>query len=113
MAKIRGVAVNTNPSSKSSRVYNAPRPKTVQTDAPDQTTADEIALQILSDETAKAARRLRLRTYPRPIHTDRDRLRLTIPQIGRDEDFIEESWTISLNPTGGMEHDFLSVVDVS
>jgi hypothetical protein len=81
-------------------------------DPPDQATADALARQELNDGLAKFARRFKLTTLPRPIHGDRDKITITVPQMNRDEDFIEEEQTLSLAPTGTMQRSCLSVVDV-
>jgi len=85
-----------------------------QVDAPDQTTADDIAEQVLADAVAGTAKRIRFRTLPRPIHDDRDRYDLTIPEIGIPTvaAYVEEEWSLPLNGTP-MSHSMLSVVDVS
>jgi hypothetical protein len=86
----------------------------VQVDIPDQTTADNLAAQLLADGIAETARRIRFRTLPRPIHDDRDRYDITIPEIGINtaEGFISEGWTLPLNG-GTMEHSMLSIIAVS
>ena len=85
-----------------------------QVDAPDQTTADDIAEQVLADAVAGTAKRIRFRTLPRPIHDDRDRYDLTIPEIGIPTvaAYVEEEWSLPLNGTP-MSHSMLSVVDVT
>lgn len=95
-------------------IYNDGLTYVVQVDVPDQTTADSLAAQLLADEIAETAKRIRFRTLPRPIHDDRDRYDITIPEIGINtaEGFVEDSWTLPLNG-GTMEHSMLSVVAVS
>lgn len=97
---------------KFSIVYGIGQIAIIPGDPPDQTTADALALQLLNDKLAKFARRMAMSTYPRPIHGYRDRIRVTIPQMGRDEDFIVEDWTISLSPSGKGTYSILSLIDV-
>lgn len=109
---IRGVATNTNATSPSSTIYNAAKIAVFQIDSPDSTTANATALQLLSDLTARSAERIVFETLPRPIHDDRDRLRLIISELDIDTDYVEESWSLPLDATQMMQHTFLSVVDV-
>lgn len=107
------VAINTNARSASSTVFNAPKIRGFQIDVPDAPTAENIAIQILSDETARTAERLVFDTLPRPFHSDRDRFRLVLlAEFGIDADYVEEGWTLPLDPTQLMSHTVLSVVDV-
>lgn len=107
------VAINNKARSGTSTVYVSTQPKSVQVDIADQTTADGLAGQILSDETMRWAKRVRMRTLPRPIHDDRDRLRLTMSELGIDADYVEDEWQLPLNPLEMMSHNFLSVIDVT
>jgi hypothetical protein len=54
-------------------------------------------------------------TLPRPIHDDRDRYDIILPEIGINtvEGYIEDEWRLSLNPIETQEHSLLSVVDVT
>lgn len=108
-----GVGNNVAVRSASSTVWNAPKVLVFQIDAPDSTTATAIAGQVLSDTTAKLARRVVFDTLLRPFHDDRDRIHLTIPEIRINSDFVEESWTLPLDPTQLMSHVFLDVVDLT
>ncbi len=102
---IRGIA--------QSVVYATGDGLVVQVDVPDQTTADALANQLLAEGIAATARRIRFGTLPRPIHDDRDRYDITIPEIYIDtaEGFVEDEWTLPLNG-GAMIHSMLSVVSV-
>lgn len=84
----------------------------IRADVPDQATADALAQQLENDALAKFARRFKLSAYPRPIHGDRDKIHITVPQMGRDEDFIVEEWTLPLDPKGKATYSLLSVIDV-
>jgi hypothetical protein len=113
---IRGAATNASSSNRTSQAYNQPYVKTIQVDAPTLAVANAIALQELSNETARYGRRLLVETLWRPIHEDRDKIHWTIPELGErglDEDMVEESWTLPLDPTTAMSHVCLGVVDVT
>jgi hypothetical protein len=104
--------VENNSGNASSTLWNPPKIAVYQIDAPDQTTATAIATQMLSEVTAKMARRVVLETLLRPYHDDRDRIHLTIPEIHINADFVEETWTLPLDPTQMMSHVFLDVVTI-
>jgi concanavalin A-like lectin/glucanase superfamily protein len=110
---ITSTAVNDKPRSPTSTVFISSQTRELQVDVPDQTTADNLADQVLSDETIRWARRIKMNTLPRPIHDDRDRLRLTLSELGVDADYVEEEWVLPLSPTELMSHTFLSVIDVT
>jgi len=112
VADVQAIVTNDKARSATSTVFLPTKPVLVQTDAPDNTTAGAIGQQIVSDETARWAQRLRVKTLPRPIHESRDKLRLVIPGLGIDADFVEDEWTLRFGPEL-MEHQFLSVVDVT
>lgn len=83
----------------------------VPNDVPDQTTADALAKQLANNALAKAARRFKLQTYPRPLHGDRDKIHLTVPQMSRDADFIEDEITLPLSGAA-MQRSILSVLNI-
>jgi hypothetical protein len=111
---VNATATNDNSGSPSSTVFTATRTAVYQVDVPDSTTATNLAAQLLADHTAALAKRIRFGTLPRPIHDDRDRYDITIPEIGINtaQGFVGEEWSLPLDGST-MKHSMLAVADVS